>query len=333
MVRVESIAAAALIGNRLGDPVVRNVPVVTPPGYDESDRRYPTVYFLAGFSGGGVLALNQSLWTENVAQRAERLMATGAIAPMLFVIPDCITRYGGSQYINSDATGRYADHLLDDVVPFIDGKYRTLADRDHRAVMGKSSGGYGATVLAMRHPDVFGLAADHSGDKYFDFCYRADIPHVVAALGNYEQSPAVFLRDFPHPGTARGRGWFAVVNMLAMASCYSPNADAEIGFDLPFALDTGEVIDAVWQRWLDHDPVRLVEHHAAALHSLRAYYLDCGRWDEHHLQLGARIYCRRLRELDVPHVYEEFEGGHRDTAHRYERSLRLFSDTWTERPE
>jgi enterochelin esterase family protein len=329
VIEVVSIRGEALAGNALGDPIERRVPVVTPPGYDpDGSRSYPTVYFLAGFSGGGVYTLGESIWSENVPQRVERLMAAGEIAPMIFVIPDCVTRLGGSQYINSAATGRYEDHLIDDVVPFIDRSYRTRADREYRAVMGKSSGGYGATVLAMRRPDVFAHAADHSGDKYFDFCYRADIPHVVAALGNYGNSPAAFLRDFPHPPESRGRGWFTIVNMLAMASCYAPNPASEIGFDLPFTLDTGETIDAVWKRWLEHDPVTLADRHAAALASLRTYWIDCGRWDEHHLQLGARIYCRKLRELGIAHTYEEFEGGHRNTAHRYDSSLRAFSAAW-----
>ncbi len=332
MIEVVSIRGAALAGNALGDPVERRVPVVTPPGYGDGDASYPTVYFLAGFAGGGVYTMGESIWSENLPQRVERLMASSEIAPMIFVIPDCVTRLGGSQYINSTATGRYEDHLLADVIPFIDRNYRTRADREHRAVMGKSSGGYGATVLAMRHADVFAHAADHSGDKYFDFCYRADIPHVVAALSNYGNSPAAFLREFPQPPQQRGRGWFTIVNMLAMASCYSPNAHAEIGFDLPFSLETGELIDAVWRRWLQHDPVLLAESHVAALRSLRTYYIDCGRWDEHHLQLGARIYCRRLRQLEVRHTYEEFDGGHQNTAHRYEHSLRAFSDAWRASP-
>lgn len=328
MIRVETIRGDALVGNPMGDPVERRVPVITPPGYEAGSERYPVVYFLAGFAGGGVYTLGESLWSENVPQRVERLMAAGDIAPMIFVVPDCVTRLGGSQYVNSAATGRYEDHLIEDVVPFIDARYRTRTDRDHRAVMGKSSGGYGATVLAMRHADLFAHAADHSGDKYFDFCYRADVPHVVAALSAAGTSPARFLAEFPQAPQQRGRGWFTIVNMLAMASCYSPNPDAEIGFDLPFDLETGELVDAVWQRWLRHDPVRLVDDHAGALRDLTTYYLDCGKWDEHHLQLGARIYTRRLRELGVAHLYEEFDGGHRNTAHRYETSLRLFSNAW-----
>ena len=329
MIHVETIRGASLEGNAMGDPIERRVPVITPPGYESGEQSYPTVYFLAGFAGGGVYTLGQSIWSENLPQRVERLMASGEIAPMIVIIPDCTTHLGGSQYINSEATGRYEDHLIEDVVVFIDTKYRTRDDRQYRAVMGKSSGGYGATVLAMRHADLFAHAADHSGDKYFDFCYRADIPVVVAALSQHDDSPAKFLRDFPHPQKQRGRAWFTIVNMLAMASCYSPNPDAEIGFDLPFELVTGTPIDAVWQRWLQHDPVTIVDQHADALRSLTTYYIDCGKWDEHHLQLGNRIYCRRLEDLEIPHTYEEFDGGHMGTSHRYERSLSIFSNAWS----
>jgi enterochelin esterase family protein len=244
-------------------------------------------------------------------------------------MPDCLTRFGGSQYINSGATGRYADHLISELVPSIDAAFRTLADRRRRAVMGKSSGGYGATVLAMRHPDRFAAAVDHSGDKYFDLCYRADIPAAVAALARYEHSAARFLAGFPQPVEERGRHWFALVNMLAMAACYAPNPGSPIGFDLPFDEYTGELRADVWARWLTHDPVALAGAHADALRALDLYFLDCGRWDEHHLQLGNRIYSRRLQALGVAHEYQEFDGGHMNVAHRYDVSLQRLSALWS----
>jgi enterochelin esterase family protein len=273
------------------------------------------------------LLLNESMWGETLPQRIDRLTRSKEIDPMIVVMADGRTKLGGSQYINSAATGRYEDYLVEELVPWIDASYRTAAARDTRVVMGKSSGGYGATVLAMRHPDVFGLAFDHSGDKYFEFCYRADIPTVVSGLGRYKHSAAHFLRDFPQAPQARSRQWFTIVNMLAMASCYSPNPDSPIGFDLPFDEHTGELRPEVWRRWLEHDPVELATQHADALRSLRLFYLDCGSWDEHHLQLGNRIFSQRLQALDVPHTYEEFDGGHMNVAHRYERSFQLISET------
>lgn len=325
MVRVVTVPSRVLRDNRMGDPAERQVPIWLPPDYDASPARHPVVYFLAGFGGGGRFLLSESLWGETLPQRLDRLARDGVRLPIV-VMADCLTRLGGSQYINSAATGRYEDHLIDELIPFVDATFRTEPRRERRAVMGKSSGGYGATVLAMRHPEVFVAAADHSGDKYFELCYKADIPDAVAALARYDGSPARFLAGFPHPATSRGRHWFTLVNMLAMASCYSPNPDAEAGFDLPFDPFTGELDDAVWARWLAHDPIALAVAHAGALQRLALYYLDCGRWDEHHLQLGNRIYSARLRALGVPHVYEEFDGGHMNVAHRYEESLRRLSD-------
>lgn len=322
---VHEIVSRVLRDNALGDPAERRVPVYLPPGYDDGSARYPVVYFLAGFSGGGVYLLGESLWGETLPQRVDRLVRGGAVRPLIVVMVDCLTRLGGSQYINSAATGRYEDHLVGELVPSIDATFRSVAERDGRALMGKSSGGYGATVLAMHHPDRFACAVDHSGDKYFDLCYRTDIPAAVAALAGYGHSAARFLASFPQPASERGRHWFALVNMLAMASCYSPNASSPTGFDLPFDEYSGELRSDVWARWLAHDPVELVAARADALRRLRLYYLDCGRWDEHHLQLGNRIYARRLAALGVPHVYEEFDGGHMNVAHRYDLSLTRLS--------
>lgn len=325
MITIATVSSEILRGNPMGDAAERRVPVYLPPDYETSDRRYPVVYFLAGFAGGGTYLLSESLWGETLAQRIDRLVRGGAIQPMIVVLADCLTRLGGSQYINSAATGRYEDHLVEELIPFVDATFRTVAARERRAVMGKSSGGYGATVLAMRHPSLFAAAVDHSGDKYFELCYKADIPGAVAALARYDHSPARFLAGFPQPPAERGRQWFTLVNMLAMASCYSPNQDSDIGFDLPFDPRTGELRETVWERWLAHDPITLAAAHAAALRQLDLYYLDCGRWDEHYLQLGNRIYSQRLTALGVPHVYEEFDGGHMNVAHRYEVSLQRLS--------
>jgi len=322
---IETIHSQVLQGNPLNDAHERRVPIYLPPDYEHTEARYPVVYFLAGFSGGGVYLLGESLWGETLPQRVDRLVRSRAIQPLIVVMPDCITRLGGSQYINSTATGRYADHVVHELVPFIDAHYRTRPEREQRVVMGKSSGGYGATVLAMRAPEVFGLAVDHSGDKYFELCHRADIPGAAAALAAYQHSAARFLSGFPHPPAERGRHWFTLVHLLANAACYSPNPAAAIGFDLPFDEYTAELRPDVWARWLAHDPIELVAAHAEALRALRLYFLDCGRWDEHHLQYGARIYSKRLQDLGIAHTYEEFDGGHSNVAHRYEVSLRAVS--------
>lgn len=319
----ETIDSAILSGNPLGDPAQRAVAVYLPPGYDDNQRRYPSTYVLAGFNARGRMLLNESAFDENLAERMDRLIFSGTVQPMILVMPDCLTAYGGSQYINSAATGRYEDHLLDEVVPAIDLAFRTRAERDARAVLGKSSGGYGALVLAMRRPDVFGLTASHSGDLYFEWCYKIAFPGFVRDIVHFGGLDG-YMRE---RGTWRPRDarYHAIANTIAMASCYSPNAQAPHGFDLPFDLHTGELIDAVWARWLRHDPVYMVESHAQALRSLRLVYLDAGDKDEFNLQFGARIFSARLRQHGIDHTYQEFSDGHLNIPYRFDVSLAAIS--------
>lgn len=323
-VEIVSFRSRLLEGNPLGDPAERRLAVCLPDSAAAGGRRYPVVYLLPGFGSRGTMMLNEALWEETIAERLARLIA-GGMPPVIAVLPDCTTRYGASQYINSDGTGRYEDYLVEEIVPFVERTWPVLPGRDHRAVAGKSSGGYGATVLAMRHPDVFAAAADHSGDKLFDLCYRADIPRCAAELARYDSRLENFLKRFPHPPWERGPGWWTLTNMVAMASCYSPNPAAPGGLDLPFDPHTAEIREEVWARWLAQDPVHMVSRHVEALRSLRAYYLDCGNRDEHGLHYGARAYVRRLRGLGVAHTYEEFPGGHRGTSFRYDVSLPILA--------
>ena len=174
---VERFHSKVLAGNRAGDPDVRAVPIYLPPSYAEDPgRRYPVVHVLTGFTGRGRMLLNDSPWSPSLDDRVDALIARGACGEMILVMPDCFTRYGGSQYLNSSATGRYEDHLVVELVRHVDERYRTLPDREHRGIVGKSSGGYGALVQGMRHPGVFGAIACHSGDMVFDYCYRGDVP-------------------------------------------------------------------------------------------------------------------------------------------------------------
>ncbi len=325
---IETIESAVLRGNALGDPPARRVPIYLPPGYEDGATRYPVVFLLTGFTGRGTMLLNDAAWDENIAQRMDRLIASGAVRPLILVMPDCFTRVGGSQYINSSATGRYEDHVVQELVAFVDKKYRTLADRDQRAVMGKSSGGYGAVLLAMRHPDVFGLMACHSGDMYFEFCYKSDFIGYLRAQKKYGGLEKFWntCRDI-HP---KDRDFNAMLNTIAMAACYSPNPRAPFGFELPFDEETGELREDVWARWLEWDPVYLVDKHADALRSLRLLYLDCGLRDEFNLQFGARIFCKRLKAHGITYVHEEFDDGHLNIPYRYDGSFKALSDAMTQ---
>lgn len=321
----EKVESRCLRGNPLGDPQAREVVVYLPPGYqDRGAARYPVLFALTGFTGRGVMLLNRGAFTEALDERLDRLIAEGALPPAIVVMPDCFTRYGGSQYLDSTATGAYETYVIEELVPWTDARFRTQAEPSRRAVMGKSSGGYGAIVLGMRHPDVFGAVACHSGDMAFEYCYLPDFPVTLIQLEKHG-GVAGFLEAFAGQPKRPPDMWVAL-NVIAMAAAYSPNPAASPGgFDLPFDSRTGTLREDVWRRWLAWDPVRMLDAHAGALRRL-ALFLDCGTQDEFRLYAGARVFAARLAGLGIPHTYEEFADTHRDITYRYDRSLRFLGD-------
>lgn len=315
---VENFESEVLKNNAPNDPHIRELCVYLPPDYEsDSAKRYPSVYVLTGFTGRGKMFLNDQPFTPTLAQRMDKLIADGRVQPMILVMPDCFTYYGGSQYINSTATGRYEDYLIDEIVPHVDKTYRTITDKDSRAVVGKSSGGYGAFIHAMRHADIFGLAASHSGDCCFEYCYLPDFPKAYRAIkGDVKK----FLENF-WGEEKKAKGSFDAFNIIGMSACYSPNPNAPLGFDLPFDLETGELIEKVFERWFEYDPVRMVEKYAESLRSLKLLFIDAGTRDEWFLDIGARILISKLREQNINFIHEEFDDGHMNVSYRFDRSL------------
>ncbi len=317
-VEMPAFTSAALADNPLGDPATRRLPIVLPPGYAESGRRYPVIVGLTGFTGRGVMLLNDDAWQPNLTERLERLYAAG-MPHAIFVLPDCFTRYGGSQYLNSSATGRYEEYVIAEIVPWVDAHYRTIAAAEGRGVFGKSSGGYGSMILGMRHPDVFGALACHSGDMAFELCYAKDFPLFCNAV-NAAGGVAAWWEQFAARVKKRGED-MAALNILAMAACYSPDPAAPLGIGLPFDPHTCERIAEVWARWLEWDPVELLDRYGENLRRLRLLYMDCGTRDEFSLHYGARQMAKRLGERGIAHEYEEFDDGHMSVQYRYDVSL------------
>lgn len=317
---IEEIRSEVLADNPLGDSPVRRVPVYLPPSYDRQPaRRFPVVYYLVGFLGRGLSLLNVQPFQPTLPERLDALLNRGECGELILVMPDGFTRYGGSQYLNSPAVGRYEDHIVHELVPHIDRTFRTTGERAGRGVMGHSSGGFGAITYGMRHADTFAAVACHSGDMYFEYSYQPDLPKLFNALRPIGDARAFFAQLDGKPKF--GRTDFDALNMLAMSACYSPNPRADPPFDLPIDLATGALRDDVWRRWLAHDPVNLVERYASALKSLALLYLDCGLRDEYNLHIGARVLSARLTAHGVAHEHHEFDDGHGGVAYRTDISL------------
>lgn len=324
-VQIETVSSIVLKDNPLGDPRRRDIPVYLPPSYGTArGRRYPVLYYLPGFTGTSRGALNYNPWKENVAERFDRLIGEGKCPEAILVIADGFTAYGGSQYLNSTATGRYEDFLVYEVVGYIDDKHSTVRHPEGRAVIGKSSGGFGALSLAARHPEVFLHVVSHSGDMGFDACYVNDFYKFVGALEKYGGSPARLLEAFKASRTKEGFDHGAI-NTLAMSACYSPNEKSPLGFDLPCDARTGELIPSVWKRWLAHDPVHAAAKNAPVLRRMKTLWFDAGTRDEFFLHLGARRFSDALKAAKVRHTYEEHAKGHFDMAERLDKSLPLLA--------
>jgi S-formylglutathione hydrolase FrmB len=297
-----TLSSEALRGNPLGDPHERPLFVRVPDG----DGPFPAVYVLNAHMRSARSWFNVDPFVPSYPEEVEALAP-----PAVVVLVDGWTSVGGSQWIDSDGAGRYGTYLAEEVVPFVDERFPTLAAPEHRGLQGKSSGGFGAIVNLALRPDVFGAAAAHAPDALFEVTHARSFAPVVRALRGrtYEQFWAEF----------RGLDSAETVNLVevwAAALAYSNG-------ELPFSPATAALRPEVWGRWLAWDPVRLVRERADALRGARGIWLDAGNRDGYFLDLGAVALREALAEAGVPDElvrFELFDGGH-SASGRYPLSL------------
>jgi S-formylglutathione hydrolase FrmB len=279
------------------------------------------VYVIQGMAGVADAWFNVEPWTRSYPDLIDALMPEAVV-----VLVDAFTKLGGSQYLDSPAIGNYHTYLCDEIVPYVDAHFPTLAAREHRGIQGKSSGGYGSMITPLLRPDLFGGLATHAGDALFEVCYARDFAPAARALrDHYDGSFDVFWADFlsgrpvlsaPHDEL--------LVNTYAMCAAYSARDDGSV--EIPFDLETGERDPKVWARWLRFDPVVLAreETHRETLRDLRAVWIDAGRDDEYHLELCATAFHREVLAsgIDPERIrFELFPGTHRGLTWRYPLSL------------
>jgi enterochelin esterase family protein len=321
-------SSAALQNNALSDPAERELLVYLPPSYarsEQRERRYPVLVVLTGFASTHQSLLNFKAWEPNFLERFERVLAQGCPEAIL-VMPDCFTRWGGSQFIDSRATGAYQTYIADDVLALVDRSFRTRLGREARGIVGKSSGGFGALRMGMDRPDRFSVIGSHAGDCAFELSIR---PRFVEVAPIYERHGGVdgFVTHFMAQGAPRSQAEFHAIEIVALAAAYAPlDSGAWPRGELPFDPYNAMINDEKWARWLAHDPLIRAENARNGLADARLVFLDAGKSDEYGLQFGARMLAQRLKISGAMVDHEEFDGGHMGTAHRYEVSLpRLLS--------
>ncbi|MBL4787197.1 MAG: enterochelin esterase [Cohaesibacteraceae bacterium] len=312
-----SVASRALTSNMLGDPTTRKVIVYVPFEHTGSDL--PLLVDLVGYTAGGPAHTNWKNFGENVPERLDRLIASGVMDPAVVAFPDCYTRLGGNQYINSIAMGNWEDFLIKDMLPAIENRFLCGGD-GKRAVFGKSSGGYGSLIHAMRHSDVWSAAACHSGDMAFEMTYLPEMPQVLRALSSHEGSIEAYINKIE-----TGNSWdgtdIHILMLLAMAATYDPDPGSYLGIRLPVDPWTCELIPELWENWLQWDPLVQFTQSKDNLKTLKGLWIDCGNLDQFDLVYAARRMHRNLEHADIPHIYEEFPDDHFSVDYRMDKSL------------
>ena len=319
----QTVDSRLLRGNPLGDPHQRPVLVYLPPGYDDDPgRRYPAVYVIQGYTGHVTMWWNRSPYRQPFPETADAVFARGEAPPAIVVYVDAWTGYGGSQFVDSPGTGRYHSYLCEEVVPWVDARYRTLATPAHRAITGKSSGGFGAMITPMLRPDLFGALATHAGDSLYELCYLPMFGKCARSLREYGGDIWRWWDDFRSRPSFTKEADHHLLMLLGVSACFSALPDGTV--ELPFDPRTGVLRPGPWQQWLDNDPVRMVPRYAQQLRSLRGIWIDAGTQDEWFLDLGAEAFRAALLAAGVsPEVisFELFDAGHMSIDYRYPLSL------------
>jgi len=329
--RVEfTIDSKALQSNLLGDPTTRRVAVYLPEGYDDSAGDYPLFVDLVGFTGSGLAHFNWRPFGDNIPQRIDRLIDEGKMGPVVTVFPDCFTSLGGNQYIDSAAMGNWEDFLIEEMIPAVEERFRVRKGREHRAILGKSSGGYGAIVHGLRRAEAWGAVACHSGDMGFLMGYSGDFPKVLDTLAGHDRDIGKLLAHYEAKPKLSHEDLHNLMT-LAMAATYDPDPSQSKGIRLPVDHYTGAMIPERWDNWMAHDPVELARKPGCIenLKSLRGLYIDCGSTDQYHLVYGARALVALLEEAGVDHRYEEFDDDHTAVDYRQDASFPFLYEALT----
>ena len=293
------VHSAAIEGNLEGEPTDRDVFVVLPPSYaKDKHRRYPVVYALHGYSIGA----EQWMHEIHVPQTIEGAFAQGA-KEMIVVLPDSKTIYGGSMYSSSVTTGDFERFVARDLVAYVDAHYRTIADRGARGLVGHSMGGYGASRIGMKYPDVFGSLYVMSP------CCMSARP--AAARSNAANGrPAANIEDVVKTMKSPADGAkqpFAIGVQLASAAAWSPDPkNPPLYFDLP--VKDGVAQPEIVAKWAANAPLAFADQYAGNLKQYRAIAMDVG--DQDNLRFDATKFHELMDNYGIKNSFEIYHGTH-----------------------
>lgn len=319
-----------LKSNPLGDSNLRYQNLLVPK---ELNISTPVVFMLSGFASDGYKNFSFNRFETNTVQQIDQWTSEGLIQPALYVFVNAWTKWGGSQFINSEGAGLYEDYIIQEIVPEVMNHFECSKESSNWYLFGGSSGGYGALHLGTKYPDLFSNIIALAPDSFFESSllpevykylpYIKEIGGVEAFKKNYEQG----LIKWP------GDIFFGVMNLIAMASCYAPIknfstnpianefSNSQIKYQFPIN-DLGFIESEIWSRWLQHDPIYFLPERKNQIKELKSINLFTGNKDEHALQYGSRQIESILKSMSANIKYTELNGTHRSLSQFFKQALK-----------
>ena len=329
---VQKFLAPSIQNNKGGEDPLRQVSIYLPPGYEEKNQRYPTIYFLHGVGGNDSLMF---LYT-GLKELMDKAISSGRIRPMILVMPNSDNRFRGSFYTNSTLTGNWADYIGKDVVAYTDKNFRTIPERNSRGLSGHSMGGNGALKIGMLFPDVFAVVYSMS-PAVLNWSHDFTIRNSGFKRISKSKTQQDILKGSSDDGPFDEAGFYAAV-LSAMGRAYSPNESNKLlqaNLPVSFIGDSAIYNVEVIKQWEKNFPVNMIEHHLPGLRSLVALKIDWGRNEEYnHIPATALQFSKKLEAYRIKHFAEEYIGDHSNMLGGFEgriyTELLPFFDTYLE---
>lgn len=317
------IESSHLKENPLKDPDIRFNPLLVP----HNKGPWPVVMVLGGFTGNAPFYFNPKFNEQNAIQVLDQGCSRGEAPEALYVFVDALTSWGGSQFLNSAATGNYEDYIIEELIPAVKKHYPVSTNARDWCVTGGSSGGYGALHLGSKYPEIFGYVGAIAPDSFFEASLLPELYQALPFWEKYRESGLRVLEELRNGKIMKTRNWHSIVNAFGMAACYSSKG-MDGNFQFPLDTRTGEKIPELWDKWLAHDPLHFLPKRISGLKKLSGIYLDVGNKDNFHLQYGTRRISNLLQSHQIHHEYAEFDGNHFDIGERRPEVWKWLASSW-----
>jgi hypothetical protein len=317
MIKEIEIQASSLKGFPSHDKILRKVQLYIPP---KIPKACGVIFVLSGWGERSSKYLrNDSAFGESLEEQIDQMIAEKKMPPSIIVFPDATSRLGFSQYINSSSLGNYQTYLYHDLLETIETLYPIKKEAPCRGIMGHSSGGFGALWMGFLKSDIFGHVTASAADSFFEISILPSIPHVIAEIESAGGVEAFIKKFLQHPNpSGQSHSKFLTMMTLSLAPCYAPNpAVPWLLGDLFFDIETGEIKESIWKKWLAFDPLRAIDEHFFSFKKLKSIVLECGQQDEYGLQLGHRQLSKKLKNHQIDHEFFEFPGRHSGHSWRF----------------